>query len=132
MAVEVEAGKTLIIKLLAITEPDEEGECTVYFELNGQPRELKVPDRSLKQDARKRPKAEAGNDAHVGAPMPGLVVSVAIEKGKKVKSGERLLSLEAMKMETTVYADRDGVVDQTFVKIGDYVDTRDLLFTYEA
>ncbi len=131
VAVEIEPGKILFIKLLAVTEADKEGDSTVYFELNGQPRELKVPVRNLKQLLPKRPKAEVGNPDHIGAPMPGLVVTIAAEKGKHIKAGERLLTLEAMKMETTIYADHDGVIDAVYVKAGDQVNAKDLLIAYE-
>lgn len=132
VAVEIEPGKTLFIKLLAITEANEDGDCTVFFELNGQPRELKVPKRNLKQNIVKRAKAESGNDDQVGAPMPGLVVTISAEAGQTVQPGDSLLTLEAMKMETTIYADREGVVGEIFVKVGEQVDAKDLMLTYQS
>lgn len=130
VAVEIEPGKTLIIKLLAVGEPDGKGFSTVFFELNGLPREVHVLNQSLAHKVQQRRKVEPGNDHHVGAPMPGLVVSVSVEAGSEVKEGDRLLTLEAMKMETTLYSSRDGVVEELCVQAGDHVDTKDLLLVY--
>src|SRR5690606_5763212 len=129
--VDIERGKTLVIRCLAIGETDEKGMATVFFELNGQPRRVKVPDRAHGAGAvRLRRKADAGNDAHVGAPMPGVVSTVAVAAGQTVKAGDVLLSIEAMKMETALHAERDGVVAELLVKAGDQVDAKDLLIVY--
>src|SRR5439155_13730101 len=98
--VEIEPGKTLIIKYLTTSDPHEDGTRTVFFELNGQPRSVNVADRSLEGVAHKHPKADDDDPNHVAAPMPGKVSSVNAKKGQEVKEGERLLSIEAMKMET--------------------------------
>ena len=108
--VEIEPGKTLIIRYLTTGEPHEDGTRTVFFELNGQPREVNVPDRSLEGNLHKHPKADPDDPDHVAAPMPGKVSTVAVTKGQAVKEGERLLSIEAMKMETAVYSPRDAKV----------------------
>ncbi len=108
--VEIEPGKTLIVKLLAIGEPHADGKRTVFFELNGQPREVEVTDRSLASSVRETPKADPADPNQVGAPLPGLVVGVAVSVGDPVRKGQKLLSIEAMKMETTIYADRPGRV----------------------
>src|SRR2546423_4009437 len=102
ISVEIEPGKTLIVKYLTTGELRDDGMRTVFFELNGQPREVVVADRSVEGTLHKHPKAEAENPNHVGAPMPGKVSSVAVKKGETVKTGQRLLSIEAMKMETAV------------------------------
>ena len=81
---------------------------TVFFELNGQPREIVVPDRSREATAQKQPKADPDNPNHVAAPMPGKVSTVSVKKGADVKAARRLLSIEAMKMETAVYSPRDA------------------------
>jgi len=129
--VDIERGKTLVIRCLAIGETDEKGMATVFFELNGQPRRVKVPDRAHGAGAvRLRRKADAGNDAHVGAPMPGVVSTVAVAAGQTVKAGDVLLSIEAMKMETALHAERDGVVAELLVRAGDQVDAKDLLIVY--
>ncbi len=126
--VEIERGKTLVIRCLAVGEPDDQGMVTVFFELNGQPRRVKVPDRLRGASALAvRRKAESGNDTHVGAPMPGVISSVAVAAGQTVKAGDVLLSIEAMKMETALHADRDGTVAEVLVKAGDQVDAKDLL-----
>jgi len=129
--VDLEKGKTLVVLCLAIGEPDEKGMRTVYFELNGQPRRTKVPDRlrGAAAGAIKR-KAEAGNEAHVGAPMPGVVSTVAVKPGQQVAQGDVLLSIEAMKMETALHADRAGTVAEVLVRTGDQIDAKDLLVVY--
>ncbi len=129
--VEIERGKTLVIRCLAIGESDEKGMVTVFFELNGQPRRVKVPDRTHGAGgAKARAKAEAGNGAHVGAPMPGVVSTLAVSAGQKVSAGDVLLSIEAMKMETALHAERDGEIAEVLVRAGDQIDAKDLLVVY--
>jgi pyruvate carboxylase len=130
--VDLEKGKTLVVRNQAIGDVDEKGMVTVFFELNGQPRRIKVPDRSRGASAAQRRKAEAGNDHHVGAPMPGVVSTVGVATGQKVTSGDVLVSIEAMKMETAIHADRSGTVSEVLVKAGDQIDAKDLLIVYAA
>ncbi len=126
--VDIEKGKTLVIRCLAIGDVDEKGMVTVFFELNGQPRRVKVPDRAHGASAAKaRRKAEPGNEAHVGAPMPGVVSTLAVAAGQAVKAGDVLLSIEAMKMETALHAERAGTIAEVLVKAGDQIDAKDLL-----
>lgn len=131
ISVDIEPGKTLIIKYLTAGEPHPDGRCTVFFELNGQPREVTIIDRNAEPETQQRPKAEAGNPKHVGASMPGMVVSVAVEPGNWVKKGQSLMSLEAMKMQAAIHAEGDGKVDEVFVKPGSQVETGDLLLTLQ-
>ena len=129
--VDIEKGKTLVIRCLAVGDVDEKGMVTVFFELNGQPRRVKVPDRAHGAGASKmRRKVEAGNDAHVGAPMPGVVSTLAVAAGQPVKAGDVLLSIEAMKMETALHAERDGTITEVLVRAGDQIDAKDLLVVY--
>jgi pyruvate carboxylase len=103
----------------------------VFFELNGQPRIAKVPDRAHGGGAKmRRPKAEPGNPNHVAAPMPGVVSGVSVVVGQAVQAGDVLLSIEAMKMETALHADRDGKIAEVLVKTGDQIDAKDLLATF--
>jgi pyruvate carboxylase len=104
----------------------------VFFELNGKPRLIKVPDRSMAATAKIRRKAEAGNAAHVGAPMPGVISTVFVMAGQAVKAGDVLVSIEAMKMETALHADRDGTIAEVLVRPGDQIDAKDLLVAYGA
>jgi pyruvate carboxylase len=129
LSVDLERGKTLIIRLVAVSEAHEDGTRTVFFELNGQPRSVRVPDRS--QVAKRAPtrRAEIGDPNQVGAPMPGSVVTVAVKAGQKVARGETLLTLEAMKMEATVRAERDAEIAEVAVRPGQQVDAKDLLVT---
>jgi len=128
---EIDPGKTLEIRLVAVGETHEEGDVRVFFELNGQPRIVRVPDRKVKAEAAARPKAEPGDPAHVGAPMPGVVASVAVKPGQKVAEGDLLLTIEAMKMETGLHAERDGVVKAVHVQAGAQIDAKDLLVEFE-
>jgi pyruvate carboxylase len=129
--IEIEEGKTLIVKYITTGLPHEDGRRTVFFELNGQPRDVTIVDRSIETAIAKNVKVDAGNPKQVGAGMPGMVVTVAVKPGDTVEKGQKLLSLEAMKMETTVASDRNGVVNEIFVKPGSRVETGDLLLTFE-
>ena len=128
---EIDPGKTLEIRLQAVGETDENGEVKVFFELNGQPRVIRVPNRLVKSATAARPKAEVGNANHVGAPMPGVVASVGAVVGQEVKEGDLLLTIEAMKMETGIHAERDAVVKAVHVQAGGQIDAKDLLVELE-
>jgi pyruvate carboxylase len=125
--VEIEPGKTLIVKLLAVGEPHADGKRTVFFELNGQPRDVVVADSSLASSVRQAPKADPADPNQVPAPLPGVVVNVAVVAGDPVRKGQKLLSIEAMKMETTVYAERPGRVAEVLAVVGKQVETGELL-----
>ncbi|GAA6208172.1 pyruvate carboxylase [Cognatishimia sp. WU-CL00825] len=128
---EIDPGKTLEIRLQAIGETNEDGEVKVFFELNGQPRVIRVPNRLVKASTAQRPKAEVGNVNHIGAPMPGVVASVGVSVGQKVSEGDLLLTIEAMKMETGIHAERDAVVKAMHVTPGGQIDAKDLLIELE-
>lgn len=130
-AIELEPGKTLFIRLLTVGDPHPDGTRTVYFELNGQPREVVIRDRSLEAAADARQKADPSKEGEVGAPIPGAVTIVHVEQGQKVTKGERLLVMEAMKMQTTVYAPIAGTVKRLAVSPRDNVEARDLLLAIE-
>jgi pyruvate carboxylase len=132
VSVEIEPGKVLIIKFLTVGDPHEDGKRLVFFELNGQPREVLVQDRSLGAVVSTRAKAEAGNPRHVAAPMPGSVVAVVVGVGEQVAAGQKLLTMEAMKMETTLYAERAGTVAEVLVRPGTQVEGGDLLVRFES
>jgi pyruvate carboxylase len=132
ISVEIEKGKTLVVRTQAIGETDEEGQVRVFFELNGQPRLVKVPDRSAAASSVTRRKAEDGNAAHVAAPMPGVVSTLAVAAGQAVKAGDVLLSIEAMKMETAIHAERDGTIAEVLIHAGSQIDAKDLLVVYGA
>ncbi len=130
IAVDLEPGVTLIIRCQAIGAPDDEGEVRVFFELNGQPRTVRIANRRAAAQARKTPKAEEGNPCHVAAPMPGMVASVAVSAGQAVKAGDLLLTIEAMKMETALHAERDATVKALVTPAGTQVDAKDLLIEF--
>ncbi|RFB78784.1 pyruvate carboxylase [Methylovirgula sp. 4M-Z18] len=124
---DIEKGKTLVIIHQARGETDEKGMVKVFFELNGQPRSIRVPDRSRSAGSSVRRKAEPNNSAHVGAPMPGVVSTIAVSPGQAIKAGDVLLSIEAMKMEMALHADRDATLSEILVRAGDQIDAKDLL-----
>ena len=128
---EIDPGKTLEIRLQAVGETDDRGEVRVFFELNGQPRVIRIPNRTVQAKTAVRPKAQAGNPNHIGAPMPGAVATVAVREGQKVKPGDILLTVEAMKMETGLYAEREGTVKAIHVQPGGQIDAKDLLIELE-
>jgi pyruvate carboxylase len=131
LTVELEKGKSLVIICQAIGDVDDDGMVRVFFELNGQPRMIRVPDRSRAATAgRTRRKAEEGNPNHVAAPMPGVVSTLAVKAGQQVKAGDVLLSIEAMKMETSIHAERDGTIADVAVTAGAQIDAKDLLVVY--
>jgi pyruvate carboxylase len=127
VAVDIETGKRLIIRFLAIGQPKPDGTRTVFFELNGQPREIEVVDTSLEAGSIKNVKADPNDPTHIAASMPGMVIAVAVAEGDEVNKGDKLLALEAMKMETVITADRTGHVQQLLVKSGVQVEAGDLL-----
>ena len=128
-SIEIERGKTLFVKYLTTGEVREDGTRTVFFELNGQPRAVTVADRTVAATVKRHPKANPDDASHVAAPMPGKVSAVAVRSGQAVKAGERLVSIEAMKMETAIYSPRDARVSEIFVEPGTVVESRDLLLT---
>ncbi|MEL7098568.1 MAG: pyruvate carboxylase [Pseudomonadota bacterium] len=131
ISVEIDPGKILEVRLQAVGETGEDGEARVFFELNGQPRVIRVPDRKVMAETVARPKAEAGNADHIGAPMPGVVASIAVQAGAEVKAGDLLLTIEAMKMETGIHAERDALVKAVHVNAGGQIDAKDLLVELE-
>jgi pyruvate carboxylase len=131
VSIDIEAGKTLIIKLNAIGRVHEDGTRNIYFELNGEPRVVTVKDFSVESEEEAHEKADPANAKHVGAPMPGKVFKVMTSVGEQVSAGETLLTTEAMKMETNVNAKVDGVVAEIRFGEGDQVDQADLLVILE-
>jgi pyruvate carboxylase len=127
ISVHIEEGKTLFIRLLNVTESDAQGQRTAIFELNGYPRHVQVADKSHTRETPARPKADAHDPCQVGAPMPGMVASIAVSVGHKVKAGDPLLTLEAMKMFATVSSPVDGVVTEVLVSVGKTVESKDLV-----
>jgi pyruvate carboxylase len=127
ISVEIEAGKTLFIRLVNIGAVDAEGKRVVNFELNGMARQMAIVDRAAKPTVKPRVKADAAKPSEIGAPIPGLVTALAVSVGAKVEKDGKLLTLEAMKMQTTLYAPFNGVVDEIFVQKGDAVESKDLV-----
>lgn len=129
--VEIEKGKTLIIKLVSVGEPQHDGTRVMYFELNGQSREIIIQDMTVEVDNAAAVKADPANPKQIGATMPGTILKVVVSKGAKVSRGDHLLITEAMKMETTVQAPVDGIVKEIYTTAGDTISTGDLLIELE-
>lgn len=133
VSVSIDAGKTLVIRLQGSADVlDDEGDAKkLFFELNGQPRLVRIEKASVAQAQarRERPKADINNPAHIGAPMPGTIVTVSIKPGQRVQRGDPLVSIEAMKMESVVRAERDMTIAEVFAKKGQLVNPKDLLLT---
>jgi pyruvate carboxylase len=127
ISIEIERGKTLIVRFLTTGEVREDGTRSVFFELNGQPRDIRVQDTSVEATLKRHPKADPADAKQVAAPMPGKVSAVVVHPGQKVRFGERLLSIEAMKMETAIYSPEDAEIDAVLVKPGSVVEAGDLL-----
>jgi len=127
IAVDIARGKTLLIRLLGRTDT-EDGNVKLFFELNGQPRVIKV---SLAgSNNTERPIADPANPNHVGAPMPGMIGTVAVKEGQRVAKGDTLLTLEAMKMELAIKAERAAVIKEVLAAPGVAVSAKDLLLVF--
>jgi pyruvate carboxylase len=124
-------GKELLIKFLEMSNPDEEGRRILSFEVNGSVREVSIVDEKLEVKSDRKLKADKNNPAHVGSSIPGTVSQVFIKEGDTVKINQPLLIIEAMKMETTIVAKTDGVIDKLYVKAGDHVNSGDLMLSFE-
>ena len=131
ISLEIDPGKTLEIRLQAIGETDENGEVKVFFELNGQPRVIRVPNRLVTSETTSRPKADPSNSNHIGAPMPGVISTVSVNEGQTVKKGDLLLTIEAMKMETGIHVERDAKIKAVHVKPATQIDAKDLIIELE-
>ncbi len=127
ITVDIEHGKTMIVKFLTISDAHPDGTRTLFFELNGQPREVNVRDRSLRVVERSHPKADVENPGHVGAPTAGLISSIAVQANHPVERGAKLLTLEAMKMQSNIYAPISGKISKLLVTPGQHVEAKDLL-----
>ncbi|MBX3148337.1 MAG: pyruvate carboxylase [Gemmatimonadales bacterium] len=127
ISVDIEEGKTLIIRLLSVGEPDEEGKRAVSYELNGIGRDAFVLDAKSTPKTKARPKVDATDPTQLAAPIPGLIAELVVSVGHKVAKGDKLLMMEAMKMQSTVYAPSDGLVTELHIDAGDRVEAGDLL-----
>ncbi|MBI5766152.1 MAG: pyruvate carboxylase [Verrucomicrobia bacterium] len=132
ITVSIEQGKVLIIRLISVGAPDKDGRRTISYELNGIGRETFIVDKTIVPKTRARPKADLADVTQVPAPIPGLIAQLQVSVGSKVTKGDKLLMMEAMKMQNTVYAPCDGVVAELHVALGDTVESKDLLIKLRA
>ena len=132
ISVEIDPGKILEIRLQAVSEVNDEGDRKVFFELNGQPRIIRIPDHnSSTTKLKQKPKAETNNPKHLAAPMPGAIASIAVKEGDLVKKGDVLLTIEAMKMETVLNAEKNFCIKKIYTTIGSQIDAKDLLIEFD-
>jgi pyruvate carboxylase len=127
VSVSIEEGKVLIIRLISVGPPDKDGRRAISYELNGIGRETFILDRSITPKTKSRPKADLDDPRQVAAPIPGLIAQLQVSIGSKVAKDDKLLMMEAMKMQNTVYAPCAGVVEELHVALGDTVEAKDLL-----
>jgi pyruvate carboxylase len=132
ISVEIEEGKTLIIRLVGVGAPDKDGRCAVSYELNGITREALILDKSAVPKGKARAKADLGDPLQVPAPIPGLIVVMSASVGAKIAKGDKLFMMEAMKMQTTVYAQASGVVTEVNAAVGEAVEAKDLIVKLRA
>ena len=132
LPVELAEGRTAIVKFLTVGDAHRDGTRPVFFELNGEPRQVSVRDRSLQAEVRAQPKVTAGVAGQVGAPTPGLITGVYVKVGNPVRRNDRLLDLEAMKIQSTIYAPFDGRIAEILVEPGQHVEAKDLLLVIES
>ncbi len=129
ISVEIEPGKSLIIKLLSIGELQSDGSRTIFFELNGQPRHVDVIDHAAPQPKNQRRKV-SGQPTELGATMPGRVIQIPVHVGETVEKGQLLMVTEAMKMEIQVVAPRTTTIKEILCQTGDAVEPGDVLMMF--
>ena len=130
--IEIDKGKILIIQLKTITNPDENGVRTVFFDMNGQARRIQVKDENIQASHLAKPKADKADPTHIGAQMPGTIIEVKVAEGEQVEAGQSLIISEAMKMETTIQAPFKGTIKKIHVSANDSIESQDLLIEIEA
>ena len=127
----IDKGKSLIVRYLAKGEPNASGSSSVFFELNGQPRTIEIQNTEFSKNISAKIKAEDGNLNQIGSPLPGQVAKIFVSAGDKIIKGDRVLVIEAMKMETIISAEKSGTIKKLHVASGDNVETKDLLIEIE-
>lgn len=125
--VELDRGKNILVSLVSVGDPNEDGVVGIYFKVNGQLRNVNIKDNSIKVVKIEHQKANESDPKQIGAPLQGLLSSVLVKKGQKIKKNEPLFVIEAMKMETTVTATEQGTIDKIQLGSGTLVNTDDLV-----
>jgi pyruvate carboxylase len=128
---EIAPGKAIIVKLLSVGSPNEDGFRTVFFKVNGQTRNVEIQDKNLAVEKVMNAKADSNNENEIGAPLQGLLSKVLVKTGQEVKKNAPLFIIEAMKMETSVTAICDSKVKKITLKEGSMVNTDDLILTLD-
>jgi len=128
---QIESARSIVLRYMGMSEVDQDGRKTVYFELNGQPRQVRVLTEKGESTKILALKSDAGNVCHIGCPMPGLIAQIDVEIGDAVSKGQSLFTIEAMKMQTTIRAERDGSIKEIIVVETQQVDSGDLLAVFD-
>jgi pyruvate carboxylase len=131
LIIEIDKGKTILVRLLTTGEPDEDGKRKVFMRLNGQTRIIEILDKKVEVHTHEHKKAEKGNTAHIAAPLQGKISQFFVKEGEKVKPNAPLFTLEAMKMESTITAQKEGTVKQVILPAGTMVKAEDLVMVVE-
>ena len=124
-------GRKVVIRYLTMSDTDDRGYRRIFFEVNGQPSSVLIQDHSSESAHHENERADSANPNHIGAPMPGVISTISVEAGQEVQRGDTLLTMEAMKMETAITAERDATIKRVLAKIGAQFDAKDLLIELE-
>ena len=128
---QIESGRSIVLRYMGMSEADQDGQKTVYFELNGQPRQVRILTEKGESTKILALKSDVDNVCHIGCPMPGLIAQIDVEIGDEVSKGQSLFTIEAMKMQTTIRAERDGIIKEIIVAETQQVDSGDLLAVFD-
>ena len=129
--VQIAPGKTLLVKLQSVGPPDDKGMRTAFFKLNGQTRNIEVQDKSVTVLRHENRKADKTNILQVASPLQGMLSKIFVKKGEEVKKNQPLFMVEAMKMETNIAANSDGVIADIILSSGTLVNTDDLVLEFK-
>ncbi|MBT8444149.1 MAG: pyruvate carboxylase, partial [Gammaproteobacteria bacterium] len=124
-------GRKIVIRYLTGSETDDRGYRRIFFEVNGQPSSVLIQDQSSEALHHENEQADSANPKHVGAPMPGIISTISVEVGQEVQRGDTLLTMEAMKMETSIKSERDATIKRVLARVGQQFDAKDLLVEFE-
>jgi pyruvate carboxylase len=129
LIIEIDQGKTLLVKFLYVTDSSDKGFCTAYFELNGQTRRIFVRNNAVEVTGKQNEKASEAN--HIGAPLQGKISNIFVKEGQEVKSNTPLFVIEAMKMESVITAHTSGKIARIALGENSLVSQDDLVIVLE-
>ena len=127
----IEKGKSLIVRYLTKGGIKKDGKRSVFFEINGQPRTIEIKDQQATNLVETRKKANVNNSNEIGSPFTGQVSEIFVKVKDPVIKGDKLIVIEAMKMESAIHAEHNGIIKHLEVKTGENVEAKDLLLIIE-